>query len=675
MKIHFLISFCFLAILSNTYGQIRLDPHVDKISLVSNPNVEALRTNAESSFEDIRSRGNWKPYDSTYVTEGKTAVWLKFEMENRSNDTLKNFLFSEEHFVITYQQNGSDFQISRNGDLFPPSQRTNKSEYWFTEIKLLPFQKSLIYIKLDSNQLNQAPNYPSLFSEIGYWEFSNNIQKEESNSIGFIYFYIISLISIFMYALVFWLQVGHRLYLYYLGYLFFQIVYGFEVLRTTSASVGNIFAYIPRLSSDFFQPTQFIFIAFYIFFISKLLTVEKYDRLLAKILLYLGIVCLIYAISHFILNHFFSGFLFADTLFMVARAIILPLNLILIFWIIFKVKHPLLIYFILGQSFFFIAAVLASYLGYIDIFAVPGHFFNFTQSPNIVFQIGLLAEVFCFSLALGQNVILLQLEKEKTSEELIAQLQENQLLQINMNRELDEKVHKKTEELIHLYTELEQEREQKIKDDFIQKIKETEMVALRSQMNPHFIFNSLNAIKHLIMTSRNDDAIIYLDDFSSLLREILQNSDRQKITVEEELDILELYLSLERNRMGTNLNFSIQVSSKEELSQFQIPPLLLQPIVENAIWHGLQPSLKAEKKLKIIFDTSENLKITIEDNGIGRTESAKKKKLHNSMGASIVQDRITLYNHLNDQKIYLKTTDLEEDGSVLGTRVTLTYYY
>ena len=106
-----------------------------------------------------------------------------------------------------------------------------------------------------------------------------------------------------------------------------------------------------------------------------------------------------------------------------------------------------------------------------------------------------------------------------------------------MNRELDEKVNQKTDELIQLYSKIEMEKEQKIKDDFNQKIREMEMMVLRSQMNPHFIFNSLTAIKHLIMSSRNEYAVAYLDDFSSLLRGILQNSNRKKITVEEELEI------------------------------------------------------------------------------------------------------------------------------------------
>lgn len=256
---------------------------------------------------------------------------------------------------------------------------------------------------------------------------------------------------------------------------------------------------------------------------------------------------------------------------------------------------------------------------------------------------------------------------------LIKQFQENDRLQASMNRELDSKVREKTTDLIRLYTEIENEREEKIKSEFTQKIKETEMVALRSQMNPHFIFNSMNAIKNLIMTSRNEDAMAYLDDFSSLLRHILQNSNQREITVEEELEILELYLSLEQSRLGAGFNYQIYVTSREELSQYQIPPLLLQPIVENAIWHGLHPSLKEEKKLIVTFDTTENLKIIIEDNGIGREESAKKKKLHTAMGTTLIRDRLALHNHLSDHVVRLEITDLQKNGGGVGTRVTLIY--
>ncbi|MCM4169390.1 histidine kinase [Arenibacter sp. H213] len=655
-------------------GQIMADVIPVKINLVGNKNVKALKSDRKGTFEDIKRQTAWKPYDSAIEATIETSIWLKFEIENQSQNTVKVYLNSPYDYTTIHRQIGQDYIKLRNGSYIPLPERANESDRSFTELIFIPFQKSLLYIRLDFH--NSKPrDTPVIYSERGYWNASTSNYKSQTYTIAFIYFYIISLITIFIFAFVFRLRLRKKLYLYYLGYLFFQLVYGLLVLRNTMAPIGNYFEYNPSLAFDLLEPIQFIFIGFYIFFILQLLTVKTYDKLLAKILFYLGLFCFLYALTNFAFSYFLLNGKYTDQIFYIVRYIILPTNFILIFWIIYKVKHPLLIYFIVGQSFFFIGALLSTYVAYSEINLIPDHLFNFKEAPNIIFQIGLLAEVYCFSLALGKNVYLLQKEKERANTALINQLQENQYLQETMNRELDGKVQEKTSELIQLYSEIERERNQKNIDNFNKKLKETEMVALRSQMNPHFIFNSMNAIKNLIMTSRNDDAITYLDDFASLLRGILQNSNRKKITVEEELGVLELYLSLEQSRMGKNFNYTIQVNSREGLSQYEIPPLLLQPIVENAIWHGLHPSLRGEKKLTIFFDTTNDLKIIIEDNGIGRKESAKKKKLHNSMGTTILQDRLTLYNHLNDHAIYYKITDLEEEDRALGTRITLTYNY
>lgn len=673
MKTNVLIFCLFIFGLTSLNGQIVADSIPYKLELLANENVKVLRADKETSFENIRQKTSWLSYDSLYKPELDTSIWLQFIIENTSQKPTEIYLYSLEDYITVYVENDRSFKELKNGVLVPLSERANKSEHFFTPLGIGPQEKSIVYIKLETNS-GKAIGSPVIYSERGYWEFSRNLYKEEESAIGFLYLYIVSLITIFVFTLVFWIRLSEKLYFYYLGYLFFQLVYGFLVLKGTMSPFGDFINEAPVLVNNLMEPVQFIFIGFYVFFIQQLLVVKKYDKLLERILYYLGLFCFLYAITNFVFSHLLLDAKYMEQMFLLVRFIILPINFILIIWIIYKVKHPLLIYFIVGQTFFFVGAILSTYLSINNVHLIPGHIFNFTESLNIVFQVGLLAEVYCFSLALGKNVFLLQKEKEEINVELIKQLKENQEIQERMNRKLDKKVSQKSYELLQLYSEIEKEREQKTKDDFNKKLKETEMIALRSQMNPHFIFNSMNAIKSLIMTSRNEDAITYLDDFSSLLRSILYNSNLKKITVEEELEILELYLSLEQSRMGKEFVYFIEVASKEALSQYSIPPLLLQPIVENAIWHGLQPSLKSLKKLTITFDTTENLKIIIEDNGVGREASAKKKKLHTSKGTSIVHDRLKWYNFLNDYKIYLTITDLVEvDGSSLGTRITLTY--
>lgn len=326
-----------------------------------------------------------------------------------------------------------------------------------------------------------------------------------------------------------------------------------------------------------------------------------------------------------------------------------------------------------GQTLFFIGAFVSSFISFTELHFIPGHFFNFPYAQNVIFQAGLLGEVLCFSIALGENVFLIQKEKEDTSQKLIAQMRQNQLMEENMRKELDKQIDQKTKELIQLYSEMEKQKEEQIKKSFADRLRNMKMLALRSQMNPHFIFNSLNALKNLVMLSREEDAVQYLDNFSVLLRTILQNSSKNTITVEEELDMLELYLALEKSRMGKDFSYDIQCDSREALSQYTIPPLLLQPFVENAIWHGLHPSKKQEKTLLVAFDTSQQLRITIEDNGVGRTESAKAHKLHKPAGTHITRERLALFNHISDAKMHLHIIDLEENGVPAGTRITITY--
>ena len=674
MKKSFLIIFLVFGNLWQFSAQIAADSIVGELQLINNPEVKALRTSLRTSFEEVRNTVEWEPYDADSENEPETALWVTFELENRSNDTLPVYCFTAHDYASVYQQAGTDFKTFKNGYLVPLHKRSNKREFYITELVLPPSQKSQVFIRVHSTKKIKNGNV-ALFTKAYYLEFANNYIESEKHQVAFMVFYILSLFTIFLFGLVFWLRTRHNLYAYYLAYIFFQLVFAFDSLRKTTLGVGNFFLYLSYPSGFLAEASQFLFIGFYVFFIIHLLEIKKYNQSLTKALTYFGWFCLLYGLTIFIYLLFWKDAAISIDITTIVRFIVLPLNLAMLIWIIYKVKHPLLKYFVVGHSFFFIGAVLASYFMITKSNYHPESIFNFHYAPTIIFQAGLLAEVFCFAFALGENIFLLQKEKETTSQNLITQLQKNQQLQENMRLELDRKINQKTEELIQLYSKIEKQKAEQLKSSFTQKLQEMEMLALRSQMNPHFLFNSLNSIKHLIMTSRNEDAISYLDDFSTLLRSILYNSNREIISVEEELEIIKLYLSLEKNRMGDTFNYTIDVSSIEELSQFNIPPLLLQPFVENAIWHGLRPSQSGQKLLKITFDTSDILKIIIEDNGIGRKASSTENKMHKSMGMEITRERLALFNHSNETSIKLEIIDLESENRPLGTKVVLTYFY
>jgi LytS/YehU family sensor histidine kinase len=195
-------------------------------------------------------------------------------------------------------------------------------------------------------------------------------------------------------------------------------------------------------------------------------------------------------------------------------------------------------------------------------------------------------------------------------------------------------------------------------------------------MNPHFMFNSLNSIKYFILQSKPETAAEYLSDFAHLIRMILQHSRKSNITLSEELEVLELYIELEQLRFGEAFEFSKIIDPSVELEFVKIPPMLLQPYVENAIWHGLNHSKSKGSLILEIRKTDDFILCIIDDNGIGRTKSASLKSLnatkYKSMGMGITQNRIDLINKLNQMGIAVEIIDKkDQDGSALGTKVVL----
>ncbi len=200
------------------------------------------------------------------------------------------------------------------------------------------------------------------------------------------------------------------------------------------------------------------------------------------------------------------------------------------------------------------------------------------------------------------------------------------------------------------------------------------MKSLRTQMNPHFIFNALNSVNNFIAKSDERSANRFLSEFSVLMRSVLENSEEDFIPLSKELELLELYVKLEHSRFEDKFDYKIDVDSSIDIDAFQIPPMLLQPYIENAIWHGLR--YKEEKGLlhiKIDALDINTLKIEIIDDGIGRVKSARLKtqnqKKQKSKGMGNIKKRLEILNEMHKNKIEVDVVDLNEDGS--GTKVSL----
>ena len=197
---------------------------------------------------------------------------------------------------------------------------------------------------------------------------------------------------------------------------------------------------------------------------------------------------------------------------------------------------------------------------------------------------------------------------------------------------------------------------------------------LRSQMNPHFIFNALNSVNSFIATSDERTANRYLSEFSQLMRSVLENSEEDFIPLSKEIELLSIYTKLEHFRFQDKFDYNIIISEQVAINEYQIPPMLLQPYVENAVWHGLRyKETKGLLEIEIKDISDSELQIRIEDNGIGRARSkalkTQNQKRQQSKGMGNIEKRLAILNEMYNDKINVVIVDKPEDS---GTKVLLT---
>jgi len=213
-----------------------------------------------------------------------------------------------------------------------------------------------------------------------------------------------------------------------------------------------------------------------------------------------------------------------------------------------------------------------------------------------------------------------------------------------------------------------------------QKALESRLQSLRLQMNPHFLFNALNSVQQMILANEEMVATRYLSRFSKLLRAILVHSDKETITLKEELDILNLYVELESIRFKDAFQYSIQYDDSIDVDEVKIPTLLIQPFVENAIWHGLMHKESDRNLLVQFIEKGEWLQCIVEDNGIGRKKAQEIKgtalngSRHQSKGIAVSTERLKAMKSSNGEHGDISFTDLyNDDGTAAGTRIEINF--
>lgn len=329
-----------------------------------------------------------------------------------------------------------------------------------------------------------------------------------------------------------------------------------------------------------------------------------------------------------------------------------------------KYKTPLSNYIIVGSLFLLVSSLVVSVIKRIGLSPEE------QEVRYSIFYIGLIIENICFALALGYKQKQILMEKNNAKEVLIRQLKENERLKLKVQEQLKKDIE-------NLNKQAEADKMEKVKTKYDKELAEMKISALRSQMNPHFIFNSLNSIKRYIIDNEKENAVYYLNKFSKLIRKILSASMEKEISLAEELETMELYVNIENIRFDNSIDFSINIDDTMNANSIKVPSLILQPFLENAIWHGL--SLKKEDKSLVMNLEKEGdsyLNIHIIDNGIGRVRSAeiKSKKVHQrtSVGIKLTKERLSLFSKQFKNNYRLNIIDLlDENNEAKGTMVNL----
>ncbi len=477
-----------------------------------------------------------------------------------------------------------------------------------------------------------------------------NIAENATNN-GLLTFILGAIFVLSLYHFVLYFQNRDKSYLYYSAYTFLILI-----ASITSVEAGFIKDTVNYINtntnySNFFR---WFYNCIYFLFAVEFLNIKKINKKWYKLIIYPVLIIFTFGfISQLSLVLFKSHSIYS--FYSKYYLSIITLHTLFSFYFVFKLKSILKHYIIIGALILFLSSIIGEYsirtLPFINITVAEGDFYFF---------IGVLLENICFSLGLGYKQKLIIEDRDKANLTIINQLKENETLKETVNLQLREKIKVLNRQI-----------------DYKQEIDDLKLKALRSQMNPHFIFNSLNSIRLYIKSNEKENAIHYLNMFSKLIRKILNASIEKEITLEEEIETAMLYLNIENIRFDNTIKFTKTIDPKINIKKIKVPSLILQPFLENALWHGL--SCKEGHKSISITIEPENHNYTcicITDNGIGRKAAeklnSKKHTLQKSVGIDITKERLINFSKKFDINYSLKIKDLKDNnGQNAGTSIKI----
>ncbi len=589
------------------------------------------------------------------------VVWFQFKIKNdHLKDTLKLLYSGLVHGMVTlYQKESDSFYKVGSAGFFVPSVRL-ASGYSFFEIQVPPNTTNHYFVRVVDYLLQLADVSGELHTRQSFqWFTAREILSNRLlfglMSIMFGCIVLMSIYSLFQYYL------NHdRAFLFYSLYTAMAACHIF-ILSNARFGFGFMPDSIPRLSHPIGFSTTHILALLYALFLSYLLQISERQPFLWKVVKpFMLFLALLQAMELLQLR---SGtwiessnvYFMLDTLPAFAMGILMILATI-------RSNTRLKPFLLVGQISLYLI-VISPFHGLFDLKHLSQEVSNLFNYPAFYMALGLTIELFCFTLALAYRNRLVEMEKNE--------------LQQNYTEKLEAELKARIAEVREQSIQLEKQHIRQLEMDFEQQLAEVQMKALRAQMNPHFIFNCLNSIQLYTANNESVKATDYLNRFSQLIRLVLENSRSERVTLKNELEALELYLQMESMRFKDKLRYQIEIVPELDSELIEIPPLLLQPYVENAIWHGLMHKPEGgQLQVNVTQPNTDGIKVTITDDGIGRTQAARLKSksatLQKSFGMKMTGERIMLINRMYKAQTQVQVNDLiYPDGTPAGTEVVL----
>ncbi len=632
-RIIFLFFLCQFFVLTTGFSQ-----KTDTIFLSQKLNYEGLINASKSTqiFIDSTKKVNSQSVDSQVFASLKDfkfkqlsfeyfnyVFWIKMTVKNPSDSLIKTLFTAGVHKEVEVfsKENGIYKSVNLTRQEWLQNERPFRFDEQYVPLTFEPNRSYQLLVKITEDPQLNFKIVPKFVSY--NWEYKDKTRGFYDEYWYLIQdgFYVSVLFFIAIYAFILYLIERKKYYIYYSIYLFFLLLFSFWAIEH-SPYIQIFFSYIPFLKFSANNNTYLLLTnIYYNLFINNFLELPKIAPKFSKIMLIyvryvLGGLLVIDTFINFVWHNYSLG----GYIWILAQPVIVLFGIYGIYQL-FKLKGKLAIYIQVGST----ALMTGAIFGFLEqlLFLKPADNVIMRLAPSLPFNTGVLIEIICFSAALGYKTWLTQREQNR----------------------------------------------------LIKAVKESELRTLRSQINPHFVFNSLNSIKSYILTHRSLEAAEYLTDFSTLMRSILQYSKEQLISLKDELETTLLYIRLEQLRFEDNFEFIYELQEGIDTDEILIPPMLLQPYIENAIKHGLMNKEGKKRLILKIEQTEKEIIITIEDNGIGREQASLLRKntlKHQSMGMNINNERVNLLSQTNDLHIEINIEDKKSSlGKTEGTKVII----